>query len=272
MHVADLFIYPVKSLRGFAVDSATLDHFGFVGDRRFLVVDADGRFLTQRVLPRMALIETALTERDLVLRAPHGGSCAVPLRAEPAPAPTLRVIIWRDTVEAEDCGVEAAVWLSDFLRQPCRLVRLGPAYRRPVKPSRAQPGDEVTFADAFPLLTLGEASLADLNQRLAALGESPVPMNRFRPNIVLAGGSAYEEDALTRFRLGEAVLRAGGPCARCIVPTIDQLTAERGIEPLRTLASYRRDPAEPTNVLFGQNLVHETKTGRVRLGDQVMPL
>ena len=272
MHVAGLFLYPVKSLRGFAVASAMLDRFGFVGDRRFLVVDGDGRFLTQRALPRMALIETALTPCELVLRAPHGGSCAVPLHAGRGAEPTLRVAIWRDTVEAEDCGVEAAVWLSEILRQPCRLVRLGPAYHRPVNPARAEPGDEVTFADAFPLLTLSEASLAELNARLIARGQAAVPMNRFRPNLVLAGATAYAEDSLTRFRAGEGVFRAGGGCARCVVITTDQLTGTREAEPLRTLAGYRRDPADSTRVLFGQNLVHETKTGIVRVGDQVVPL
>jgi uncharacterized protein YcbX len=272
MHASGLFIYPVKSLRGFAVETASLDRFGLVGDRRFLIVDDQNRFLTQRVLPRLALIETALTATDLVLQAPHGGSCAVSLRSPVEPAPALRVVIWRDTVEAEDCGVEIAVWLSEILRQPCRLVRLGAAFHRPVKPSRAQPGDEVTFADAFPLLAVSETSLADLNDRLVARGEAPVPMNRFRPNVVLAGGAPYAEDALTRFRLGAATFRAAGPCARCIITTTDQLTAKRGVEPLRTLATYRRDPVEPTNINFGQNLVHETKSGTLRVGDSLVPL
>lgn len=267
MHVAGLFIYPVKSLRGLAVSAASLDRFGLIGDRRFLVIDAQNRFLTQRVLPAMATIETSLTATALVLRAPHGGSCAVPLRDNHASL--VRTTIWRDTVDAEDCGVEVAVWLSHVLRQPCRLVRLGAAYHRPVKPSRAQPGDVVTFADAFPLLAVSEASVAHLNDRLLARGASPVPMDRFRPSLVLAGCEPHAEDRAVYWHVGDVTLRAGGPCGRCIIVTTDQFSGERHAEPLRTLAAYRRDPAEPTNVNFGQNLIHETKSGTLRVGDPV---
>jgi uncharacterized protein len=264
--VSGLFIYPVKSLRGIAVSEASLDDYGLVGDRRFLLVDENNQFLTQRTLPRMALIETELGRESLVLRNPSHGSAAVGLHDS---GPALTVQIWRDTVEAEDCGVEIAVWLSDFLRHPCRLVRIGPAYRRPVKPSKAKPGDAVSFADGYPLLALSEASLADLNDRLVAQGEEPVPMDRFRPNVVLSDCPAFAEDTWTRFKIGNAIFRSSGPCARCIIPTTDQQTAIRYKEPLRTLATYRRDPAEPGNVYFGQNVIHETKSGRIRVGDTV---
>ncbi|MFI5356466.1 MAG: MOSC domain-containing protein [Opitutales bacterium] len=269
MHLSGLFIHPVKSLRGISVTEADLDDLGLVGDRRFLVVDDQGRFLTQRTLPRMALIETALTADTLILRNPHHGSSAVP-RHEPGPPVTVQV--WRDTVEAEDCGVEIAVWLADFLRQPCRLVRIGRDYRRAVNPARARPGDEVSFADGYPLLAISEASVAHLNDRLQAQGEAPVPMNRFRPNLVIAGCPAHAEDTFDRFRIGEVTLRRAGPCIRCVITTTDQDTAERGPEPLRTLAMYRRDPAEPSHVNFAQNIIHETKRGTVRVGDAVTAL
>lgn len=269
MHLSGLYIYPVKSLRGVAVREAALDAHGLVGDRRFLVVDDTGRFLTQRVLPRMALIDTELGRTELILRHPQHGSAAVGLADDGPPA---TVQIWRDTVQAVDCGVEIAVWLSDFLRHPCRLVRMGADYRRPVKPSRAQPGDVVTFADAYPLLALSEASLADLNDRLVTQAEEPVPMNRFRPNVVIAGCPAYAEDTWTRVRIGAAVFRAAGPCARCIITTTDQATAVRYKEPLRTLATFRRDANDPGDVNFGQNLIHETKSGRLHVGDAVTPL
>jgi uncharacterized protein YcbX len=269
MHIAGLFLYPVKSLRGLAVDSAAVDALGFVGDRRFMVVDEHGQFLTQRTLPRMALIETALTARDLILRTPQGGSCSVPLRAD-APAGIIPVRVWRsEGLLAEDCGAEVAAWLSDFLRGPSRLVRIGEKFTRPIlKPGKALPGDIVNFADGYPFLVIGEASLADLNGRLAA----PLPMNRFRPNIVVTGSEAFAEDTWTRFRAGGITFRTAGPCARCVVTTTDQLTAERGKEPLRTLATYRRDPEDPTDVNFGQNLIHETKSGTLRLGDPVILL
>lgn len=268
MHVAGIHLYPVKSLRGLAVETARLDALGLVGDRRFLVVDGAGRFLTQRVLPRMALVETALTDDALVLGHPRHGSVSVGLDAGGEAA---RVEIWRDTVMAVDCGAEVAAWLSAFLQQACRLVRVGQEYARAVNPAKARPGDEVSFADAYPLLAIGEASLADLNDRLAARGEPPVPMNRFRPNLVIRGSAAFAEDAWTRFRIGEAVFRAAGPCIRCQVPTTDQLTAERGPEPIRTLATYRR-LQDATQVIFGQNLIHETKSGVIRVGDAIAPV
>lgn len=265
MHVTGVFLYPVKSLRGFAVPAAEIDALGFVGDRRFLLVDANNQFLTQRTLPRMTLIETALTATDLVLRAPHGGSCAVPLRA-PAPAEILSVRIWKsEGLLAEDCGVEVAVWLSDFLRHPCRLVRIGEEFRRPVLKAKAQPGDIVNFADACPFMILSEASLNDLNARL----DTPLPLNRFRPSFMVDGCEAFAEDTWTRFRIGAVNFRSAGPCIRCMITTTNQRTAERGKEPLRTLASYRREPPDSTDVKFGQNIIHETKSGTVRVGDAV---
>jgi uncharacterized protein YcbX len=266
MQITQLFIYPVKSLRGFAVPAAEVDALGFVGDRRFLVVDAHNQFLTQRALPQMALIETALTADALILRAPGGGSCTVPLRA-PTPAELVSVRVWKsEGLLAEDCGPEVAVWLSNFLRQPCKLVRIGEKFVRPLlKPDRAVPGDVLNFADSYPFMVVSEASLADLNARL----DEPLPMNRFRPSFVVNGCEAFAEDTWQRVRIGGVQFRAGGPCARCIVTTTDQLTAGRGKEPLRTLARYRRSATDPTDVNFGQNLIHETKSGTLRTGDAV---
>jgi uncharacterized protein len=265
VHVTQLFLYPVKSLRGFAVTSADVDALGFVGDRRFLVVDANHQFLTQRTHPRMALIDTALTARDLILRAPHGGSCSVPLRAT-APAELLTVRIWKsEGLLAEDCGVEVAVWLSDFLRHPCKLVRIGEKFSRPVLKASARPGDLFNFSDGCPFMILSEASLADLNARL----DEPLPVDRFRPSFVINGSAAFAEDTWTRFQIGHVTFRAAGPCSRCAITTTNQLTAERGKEPLRTLALYRRDAKDPTDVNFGQNVIHESKSGTVRVGDAV---
>lgn len=265
MQVTGVFLYPVKSLRGFAVPAAQIDELGFVGDRRFLLVDANNEFLTQRTLPRMALIETALTTTDLVLRTPAGGSCAVPLRAATSPE-ILPVRIWKSAgLLAEDCGVEVAVWLSDFLRHPCKLVRIGEKFRRPVLKPAAVPGDVVNFADACPFMILSEASLNDLNDRM----EAPLPLDRFRPSFVINGCEPFAEDTWTRFRIGSVHFRAAGPCIRCMVTTTNQLTAERGKEPLRTLATCRRAPSDSTDVKFGQNIIHETKSGTLRVGDAV---
>ena len=266
-HVTGLFVYPVKSLRGQAVQAAEFDALGFVDDRRFLVVDPTGKFLTQRVVPRMALVTAAVTSQALVLSAEGAGQVSVPRAANPA-APVLTVSVWKsEGLLAEDCGESAAIWLSDFLQVKCRLVRIGEKFSRPILKPSAQPGDAVTFADAYPFLVISEASLAHLNDRILENHGEPVPMNRFRPNLVIAGCDAFTEDAWTRVRIGNAVFRNGGPCARCIMTTTDQLTGERtGKEPLRTLATFRRAQDDPTDVNFGTNLIHETKRGSVQVG------
>jgi len=286
MHLSGLFLYPVKSLRGCAVETAAVDALGFAGDRRFLVVDGSGKFLTQRALPRMALITPSISRDALTLSADGAGTVDV-RRDSPASnsVATRTVEVWRSKgLLADDCGDEAAAWFSSFLGVTCRLVRIGKNFRRPVLWKRAYfdaPADAptiegrvagsdlVNFADGYPFLATNEASLAELNDRLAARGEEAVPMNRFRPGLVVSGAAPQAEDTWQRLRIGGIVFRSAGPCARCIVTTTDQLTGARAHEPLRTLATYRRDAADPTNVNFGLNLVHETKTGTLRLGDQV---
>ena len=292
MHLSGLFIYPVKSLRGFAVTSCDVDALGLVGDRRFLVVDAAGQFLTQRTLPRMAQIATALSADTLTLSADGHGSISIPRETPPGhAAPPVTVSVWRSkNLLADDCGPEPAAWLSSFLNTPVRLVRIGPRFRRPVllKPAfapastsadapriegRIVSDDLFTFADGYPFLVISEASLAQLNDRLVARGAEPVPMDRFRPNLVLAGCEPFAEDTWPRLRIGDIAFRATGPCSRCAITTTDQLTGQRdGPEPLRTLAIFRRDPDDRSDVNFGQNLVHETKSGTLHLNAPAAPL
>ncbi|HEX2862033.1 MAG TPA: MOSC N-terminal beta barrel domain-containing protein [Lacunisphaera sp.] len=273
MRVTGLVIYPVKSLRGYTVPAGTVDALGFVGDRRFLVVDETGTFLTQRTVPRMALVDARLSADTLLLSAEGAAGVSVGVASDPA-APLRTVNIWKSQgLKAEDCGTAASKWLTDFLRLPCHLVRIGRDYVRPVLKSAAQPGDLVSFADAEPFLVVGESSLAELNNRIQENQGEPVPMNRFRPNIVVDGCAAFAEDHWSRVRIGNVVFRHGGLCARCIITTTDQLTGERtGKEPLKTLASFRRDARDPSNINFGVNLIQETKEGIVRLGDTVTPV
>jgi uncharacterized protein len=270
IRLSALFIYPVKSLGGFSVAASDVDALGLIGDRRFLVVDETGRFLTQRALPRMALIRTALSADTLTLSFAGAETINVPRASNPA-APLRSVSVWKsEGLLAEDCGDAPAAWLSDALATKCRLVRIGEKFLRPIlKPDIAGPGDTVSFADGFPFLVISEASLTDLNDRLATQGADAVPMNRFRPNFVVSGCDAFAEDGWPRFQIGGVVFRAGGPCARCIITTTDQETAARGREPLRTLATYRRDRNDPTDVNFGQNLINETKRGTLRVGDSI---
>lgn len=267
MKVTSLTIYPVKGCRGISLQSARIDALGFVGDRRFMIVDETGKMLTQRTEPRLALIETALTATTLRLSYAGKSTFETPLVSEPDPQ-RRTVGVWSQSgLLADDCGDDASAWLASVLGQPFRLVRIGAAFRRPVKTSDGS--DLVTFADAYPFLIISEASLDDLNDRLTERGESPLPMNRFRPNLVIAGCRSYEEDTWPLITINGVRLRPGGPCARCIVTTTDQETLERGKEPLRTLASYRRDAKEPTAVNFGQNFIHVDKTGEIRVADLV---
>ncbi|MBI2513795.1 MAG: MOSC domain-containing protein [Opitutae bacterium] len=267
--VSALFLYPVKSCRGLTVTAAEMDELGLVGDRRFLVVDETGKFLTQRTHARMARIVTALDAERLTLSAEGAGSVAV-VRA-PDPAALLRnVSIWKHSdLRAEDCGPAAAAWLSDFLGLRCALVRIGPAFRRDVLKKAGRPGDCFSFADGSPVLVIGEASLAQLNDRILENGGEPVPMNRFRPNMVVSDAAPFAEDEWPRVRVGDVVLRAAGKSIRCIMTTTDQLTGERGKEPLRTLATFRRAETDPTAVCFGANFINESKRGEVRVGDAV---
>lgn len=269
MHVASLFIYPVKSLRGHAVSEVEIDGLGVVGDRRFLVVDETGKFLTQRSVAAMARVDATYAQGRLALSMDGRPSLTVSTAPDPE-APRRSVKVWSsEGLIAEDCGAEAKAWLTSALGIDASLVRIGPDFSRPVKPSKAKPGDQLAFADGYPFMVTTEASLGDLNDRLVARGEEAIPMERFRPTLVVGGASAFAEDTWTHLSIGPIRLRAAGPCARCIVTTTDHRTGERFHEPLKTLASYRRDPKEPTAINFGQNLIHETKLGRIRVGDPV---
>ncbi|WP_415908580.1 MOSC domain-containing protein [Oleiharenicola sp. Vm1] len=270
LRVSGLFIHPVKSCRGIAVAAAEIDALGLVGDRRFLVVDETGKFLTQRTHARMACIATALDPARLTLSAQGAGTVSVPRASDPA-APLRPVTVWKHSaLQAEDCGPAAAAWLSEFLGLRCALVRIGPAFERHVLKKAGRPGDLFSFADGAPLLVTGEASLADLNDRIRANGGEPVPMERFRPNLVVSGGTPFAEDDWPVLRIGDVVLRAAGKSDRCIVTTTDQRTGERGKEPLRTLATFRRDPVEPSSVYFGANFINESKRGALQVGDAVV--
>lgn len=252
-----LSVYPVKSAGGFSVECWPVDDFGLRYDRRWMVVDREGAAVTQREHPRLALVRTAIADGRLRLSAPGRPPLDLPL--EPAGAVTTTAMVWGDACASYWMGERAAGWFSGLLGTACSLVYMPAETRRPADPTYAPEGVRVSYADAFPFLLLSEESLTDLNTRLPA----PVPMNRFRPNLVIAGGAPYAEDGLERFRLGSLDLAAVKPCARCVLTTTDQETAERGPEPLRTLARYRNVGGK---VLFGQNLVHQG-TGTLAVGD-----
>ncbi len=261
MELASIHIYPLKSGAGLSLSSVTLDDLGLANDRRFMIVRPDGRFLTQREHPRLALVRTALEgdgdEAVLRLQGTTGALC-VPL--SPSGGAAMTVMIWGDEVVAEQVSAEADAWVRGELGVDARLVHVPPSTVRPVDPAYAE-GARTGFADGFPLLLVSEASLEDLNGRLAR----PVPMDRFRPNVVVRGSPAFAEDGWSELRIGEVRLRIVKPCARCVIVTTDQATAARDPEPLTVLASYRR---RGHGVIFGQNVVHLSR-GTLRVGDRV---
>jgi uncharacterized protein YcbX len=262
-NIASLHIYPVKSCRGIALETSPVGERGLAFDREWMIVDGDGRFVTQRELPRLALVEPSLTSVALELRAPGCGRLAVPFRTDGAARP---VTVWHDSFPAVDQGDEAAAWLSSALQVPLRLVRFDVAVRRHCNVTYAgDSGAHTAFADAYPLLILSEASLADLNSRL----EEPLPMNRFRPNIVLSGVDAYDEDHIDEIRVGGLALKLVKRCTRCQITTTDQGTASVGVEPLSTLAGYRMN-AELGGVTFGVNAIVAAGAGlAIHRGDRV---
>jgi len=246
--IAGLFVYPVKSCGGIAMREARLTERGLEGDRHWMVVDAEGRFISQREAPRLALVSVASSTTGLQLRAPGMSALDVPFETR---GPSRIVSVWRDSVAAVDGGDIAAGWLSALIAREARLVRFDAHHRRPCNPAFVgASGAHTAFADAYPLLVIAQASLADLNHRLS----SPLPMNRFRPNVVLSGIEAYDEDHIEEIRAGEVVLKLVKACTRCRVTTTDQETAEVGVEPLQTLSSYRHNSVLD-GVTFGMNAI-----------------
>lgn len=259
LRLSSLHLYPVKSCRGLSPSRWRVGRRGLLYDREWMVTDEEGRFLTQREEPRMALIGTDFRDGGLVLEAPGMGE--LPAGAL-LPGAEGEAEVWEDRVRVEDQGEEAAAWLSAFLGRPCRLVRASLSFRRDVRlGGEAVAEDGVAFADAFPFLLLTEASLSDLNARLPA----PVSVERFRPNLVVEGAEPYAEDRWRLLRIGSLEFRLVKPCARCSIPSVDPATGERGREPLAALAAYRRREGK---VLFGMNAVHGGE-GVLAVGDEV---
>ena len=274
--VARLFIYPVKSCAGIEVQEALLTDAGLEFDRAWMLVDAQGAFLTQRALPRMALIRPRIARDQgaLLLQAPGLGELRVPLATD-ATQPLTPVVVWKDTVPAWDMGDEAAHWLTAFLGQPCRLLRFDPAQRRLSSPDwtggRAVPNQ---FSDGFPLLLTSTASLQELNTRLQAAGQPVVGMERFRPNVVIDGVQAHDEDRLELLRIdagaAEVQLQPVKPCARCPIPNIDPATAESRPAVGDMLRSYRQDKRLGGAVTFGMNAIVCQGGGQIlRVGQAV---
>lgn len=281
--ILSLHIYPIKSCAAIDLSTSAVDRAGLFGDRRWMIVSAQGQFMTQRQWPAMARIRPALTQTHLELHAPDMPVLKVPLDGTGLAAEVREVIVWRDTVLAREESPEAAAWLSEVLGTQCVLVNIDVHAQRPADSvwvdrwREAHPdlaggfeGDHCYgFADGFPILVANQASLDDLNRRLVEKGESAVPMNRFRPNIVIQADEweAFDEDLTAQISIGEVRLAIVKPCTRCPMPNVDQQTGERFDEPGRTLATYRQ---LDMGVVFGQNAIVDAPAGsRLSVGDAV---
>lgn len=283
MKISEVNIYPIKSLRGNAVSDALVEKRGLRHDRRWMITDREGMFLTQREFPQMALIGVDVGEEQVVLRAP--GMAELTIQHQPAVGPRRPVTVWNSTVEAVEYPNDVNQWLSDAIGGECVLFAMPAEAERHVNPLFDRGDDLVSFADGYPLLLIGEGSLSELNRRIAANGGndsvSTLEMRRFRPNLVVAGSEPFEEDTWARIRVGEAVFRVVRPCARCAITTVDPDRGEfDGKEPLKTLATFRTakdvfpDKLEelalqPNYVLFGENLIPENPGVTIRTGDVV---
>ncbi|MFJ3809149.1 MOSC domain-containing protein [Streptomyces sp. NPDC090073] len=268
--VQSIHVHPVKAFRGLSPHEAAVEPWGLAGDRRWTLMDDGGKVVTQREQPRLALAAAEpLAGGGVRLSAPGRAPLNVTV---PEPAATVPVNIFGTKVEAVPAAAAAHAWCSAYLEAEVRLVHMDdPATRRPVDARFALPGETVGFADGFPLLVTTTASLDALNSLVAEgdrAQEGPLPMNRFRPNVVVAGTEPWAEDHWSRISIGEVVLRAARTSARCVVTTTDQDTGVRGREPLRTLARHRRIDGR---LVFGQNLV-PLSTGTIRIGDPVRVL
>ncbi len=265
IELTSLYTYPVKSCAALSHQTVTLDRYGPAWDRRWMIVNPEGHFLTQREFPRLALIQPHVETDGLLLRASGSSELCVPL--QPEQRQTRQVEVWNDYCFAWDEGDSAAQWVSDHLHTRARLVRMSDAHRRPVDERYAPPDAETTFTDGFPLLIVSEASLADLNRRLIERGSDPVPMSRFRPNLVISGCEAFAEDTWRTIQIGDMTLDIVKPCGRCVTTTVDQATGTvpDTAEPLATLNTFRK---QGSKVLFAQNALHRSP-GTLTVGSTV---
>jgi len=255
--LSEINIYPIKSCKGTSLQTCQLDDRGLQFDRRWMVVDGGYRFMTQREVPRLSLISVGLRSDRLALGAPNMEQLDVPIGD--ASNQDVQVVVWDDTVAAVDCGDGAARWLCEFLGIESRLVYMPDNADRIAE--RGGYASQVSFADSYPLLLISESSLSDLNSRL----DEPLPMNRFRPNLVVRGCGPYAEDTWKDIEVGGVTIHVVKPCSRCATTTVNQSTGERGKEPLLTLATYRQHDGR---VFFGQNLIHDGP-GTLKVGEEV---
>lgn len=275
MKISGIYIYPIKSLKGISLDESVVERRGLQYDRRWMLVDENGEFFTQREFPKMSVISTEIKENGLLIQAENFEDLLVPF--EENGEETAKVRVWNSVCDALVSENFINEWFGEVLQTKCKLVFMPDNSERSINKLFDKNKDIVSFADGYPQLLIGENSLNDLNERL----EEKLPMNRFRPNLVVSGSESFAEDNWKNIKIGETVFRSSKPCARCVMTTVNQNSGEfAGKEPLKTLAKYRMaKDVFPENyaeldldknaVLFGQNLIAENFGGRVKIGDSV---
>lgn len=257
--VTELNIYPVKGTQGISLTKLTINSTGPKDDRRWMIIDENGKFISQRTHPALAIVKSEIVEGKLKLLIPHIAPIFIDTCDE---GNMLEAVIWKDTCHVVEQSKQASQALSDYLKIPCKLVGLANNTIRPVNPKYAATDmDHILFADGFPFLITSQNSLSDLNSKLS----ESVPMNRFRPNIVVQGLEPYAEDNWKSLRIGDVFFKAAKPCSRCTVITIDQSTGEKSKEPLKTLAKYRNSEK---GIMFGMNIIH-CNEGIIQVGDNL---
>ena len=298
MKISEINIYPIKSLKGITLNEAVVEKRGLQFDRRWMLTDPDGMFFTQRQVPKMATVKVTVDSGELIVESDYAGRMLVPFA--PDKGHRQNVVVWQSEVAGLVYNGEVSEWFSDALGKKCQLVVMPEATERHVSKPFDTGSDIVSFADGYPLLLIGEASLDELNKRIEANFElpprprdadtrpkqgaeffEPLPMNRFRPNVVVSGSGPFEEDRWARIRIGEITFRVPKPCGRCVMTTVEQTTGTfDGKEPLRTMAMFRTAKQVhpnnfesyghgPNDVLFGENLIPEKPGGVINVGDEV---
>ena len=265
MFISKINIYPIKSLGGITLENSIVENRGLQFDRRWMLIDEQNKFLTQREFPKMATVNVEISKDNLNVSC-ENRTLEIPF--EPNTNETASVKIWSSRCRARIYENRINEWFSEVLQTNCRLVLMPEETKRKVNYFYAvHKTDVVSFADAYPVLLIGENSLADLNSRL----DAPVPMNRFRPNLVVSGADAFAEDGWKQIRIGNVIFHIVKPCARCVITTIDQTKGEkRGTEPLKTLSSFRIPKRSvKKKILFGQNLIAENVGEILKIGDKV---
>ena len=262
--LSQIFIYPIKSMAGISIDSSNVIKTGLQNDRRWLLVDENNIFITQRILPEMALTSTSIENNTIILKHKTKKIKPITIPAKINIGKKITIQIWKDFCHALHYNTNVDKWLCDIFKIKCKLVYMPDATQRYVDKSYAHNNEVVSFADGYPFLIIGQSSLDDLNNRL----DIPLPINRFRPNFVFTGGNPFEEDKLKKIKIGEITFFVVKPCARCVITTTDQENTKRNNEPLLTLSSYRK---ENNKVMFGQNLIQQN-LGTISVGNEIIIL